>query len=157
MKLTLELNNQAKAPVKKAFFGAVVKRTLEESHFGFLKNISISIAVVDEKEIKRLNRVYRRKNETTDILSFPEYKNAQGLKSAVDNLSRRPAGEIFLGELVLCYNDIRKYAKKENLNLKNELTGVVAHGVLHLLGLRHGQKMFSIQREIIKNSGQKRQ
>lgn len=156
MRINLELNNQTKSLVKKSFFNAVVRETLNAFNLGLPKNgaLSLSIALVNEEEIKKLNKTYRHKNETTDVLSFPEYKNIKMIESTMDN---PPDGGLFLGELVLCYNDIKQYARKENLNLKNELTGVVAHGVLHLLGLRHGQKMFSLQRKIIKNSGPKRQ
>lgn len=164
MRIILEFNNQTKAPVKKAFFNAVVKKTLEEADFFICssrhsmscnhnsrktlnvnKRISVSVALVDEAEIKRLNRIYRRKNEVTDVLSFAEHKNAKALESAVDNPAM--AG-LFLGELVLCYNDIRQYAEKNKTKLDRELASVVSHGVLHLLGFRHGKKMFQIQNKI---------
>lgn len=144
-KLNLEINNQTKSPVKKRFFEDVIKKVFKEAGFEFLKNktVSISIALVGEKEIKKLNRAYRKKNSVTDVLSFGEYKNQAGLK-------KEKSREIFLGELILCYNDIKKYAKKEGIVFKRELQKVAAHGVLHLLGLNHGKKMFAIQEKIIK-------
>lgn len=153
MKLTLELNNLAKSPVKKDFFGKVVKKTIQESGYDFLnplrqsadggKNISISIALVSKKEIKRLNKNYRKKDQVTDVLSFAEYKNLAAIKKAKDK-------SIFLGELILCYDDIKEYAKKRGLALKKEMANVVSHGILHLLGMKHGKKMFLLQKKIIK-------
>ena len=144
MKITVEINNLTKSPVKKAFFQAVAKKTLENSGYKFLnppasgKNISVSLAIVSKAEIKKLNKTYRKKNETTDVLSFAEYKSSKALK-------RTKSKEIFLGELILCYADIKEYSKKRGLVLKRELAVVFAHGILHLLGFPHGKEMLEIQ------------
>jgi len=142
MKLAVEINNKSGARIKKGIFTDVVKKTLELSGFSFLakKNISISVALVDEKEIKKLNRIYRKKDTVTDILSFAEYKNIAAIR-------KNKEATIFLGELVLCYNDIRKFAEKNKINFKKELAEVISHGVLHLVGLKHGRKMFAIQKK----------
>lgn len=159
MKLNLDLNNQTKPPIKKIFFNAVVKKTLAE-FFGHpmsldrsdqktshvrVKNISVSIALVGKEEIKRLNKVYRKKNQVTDILSFAEYRSERALRKRVEMGDKE---EIFLGELILCYDDIREYAEKKKIKLDKELANVVSHGVLHLLGMKHGKKMFGIQEKI---------
>jgi probable rRNA maturation factor len=143
MKINLEINNLTKIPIKKAFFKNVAKKTLENSGYDFLKNknISISLAIVEKTEIKRLNKSYRKKNETTDVLSFAEYRNIGEIRRTKDK-------EIFLGELILCYDDIKEYARKYGLNLKKETGKVISHGILHLLGFRHGKKMFDVQKNV---------
>ncbi|PJA86699.1 MAG: rRNA maturation RNase YbeY [Candidatus Moranbacteria bacterium CG_4_9_14_3_um_filter_42_9] len=146
MKLTLEINNLTKSPIQKAFFKAVAEKTLEKSGYKFLnppaggKNISVSLAIVGKAEMKKLNKTYRKKNESTDILSFAEYKNIQEIKAAKET-------ELFLGELILCYDDIKEYTRKYGLNFQKETGAVVSHGILHLLGFRHGKKMFGIQKD----------
>jgi probable rRNA maturation factor len=142
MKLALEINNTNKSPVKKTFIKKVIILTLEKS--GCLeaarKNISLSFAWVTESEMRRLNRLYRKKDRATDVLSFCEFEDASQLKKSVES-------ELFLGELVLCYNYIKESATEctsEN-DLQKELARIIAHGVLHLLGYPHGQKMFNIQ------------
>jgi probable rRNA maturation factor len=142
MKLSVEINNKSGERIKADIFTYVIKETLKLSGFDFLakKEISISVALVDEKEIKKLNRIYRKKDAVTDVLSFAEYKNIELMKKEKETA-------IFLGELVLCYNDIRKFAKKNKINPKKELAEVISHGVLHLLGIKHGQKMFAIQKK----------
>ena len=144
MKLSIEINNKSGGKVKKEFFASVIKKTLEFPGFEFLvdKNISISVALVGEKEIKNLNKIYRHKNAVTDVLSFAEYKNTEALK-------KEKGVDVFLGELVLCYNDISDYAKSEGIEVKKELVSVVAHGTLHLVGGKHGKKMFEAQKKII--------
>ena len=140
MKLILGINNVSRNPIRDSFFRPIIKKTLEKSDFKFIKSktISISLAIVSKAEIKKLNKIYRKKNEPTDVLSFAEYKNIKEIKE-------EKGEEIFLGELVLCYDDIKGYSSNNNLDLKAELSRVVSHGVLHLLGFKHGKKMFGVQ------------
>jgi len=142
MKIKLELNNKEKAPVKKPYLQKISKITLAKCGIEFLaeKNISFSVAFVSEKEIKKINRIYRKKNVSTDVLSFSEYGKKEEMEKEA---------ELFLGEIVMCYNYIKKYAREKNMDTKNEVANVFSHGILHLLGFRHGQKMFFIQKEVV--------
>lgn len=144
MRINLELNDKIKSPLREDFLKLVARETLREVGYEFLKdkNISLSVALVAPAEIKSLNRRYRRKNAVTDVLSFAEYENIRALKKEREK-------KIFLGELILCYDDIKAYAQKEKLALKKELATVISHGVLHLLGFDHGQKMFAIQVKVV--------
>jgi probable rRNA maturation factor len=144
MKINLEVNNKTNSPAEDDFFAMVAKKTIEESGYDFLrkKNISISLALVPEEEMQRLNRECRQKDAVTDVLSFFEYETIDEMKNVQEE-------EIFLGELILCYDDIMKYARREDILPEKELAVVVSHGVLHLLGFLHGEKMFSIQEKII--------
>lgn len=141
--ITIDFNNLSQSPIQKKFLEKVALETIKKS--GFLdaskKNILLSFAAVSKEEIKNLNKDYRKKNKSTDVLAFAEYGNQNELKKVVDK-------NVFLGEIVLCYNDIADYSKKYKLDLKRELQKVVSHGVLHLLGFRHGKKMYKIQEEI---------
>lgn len=143
MKLNLEINNQTKTRLDEKSAKAAVLGALKKSGLKFLdkKNISVSLAVVDKKEIRRLNRIYRKKNKTTDVLSFAEYKKKADLKKITSR-------DIFLGELVACFEDIKNYTRKNRLNSEKELIKVLVHGTLHLLGFKHGKKMFNIQENI---------
>lgn len=146
MKINLEINNLSKNPIADAFFISVAKETLADVNLDFIenKNICVSLAIVNEKEIRKLNKQYRKVDKATDVLSFPEFSNRNALKKNTEN-------ELFLGEIILCYDDIKKYATKESLEFKKELAKVFAHGILHLLGFQHGEKMFTLQEKIAKN------
>lgn len=142
MKITIEFNDQTKSGIEEDFILKVAQKTLEREEFKSLnkKNISISLAAVSEEEIKKMNSTYRKKDQATDVLSFAEYENAEELKQVGDNL--------YLGEVILCYNYIEEKVKKENENLKQELARIISHGILHLLTLEHSQEMFLIQDEV---------
>jgi probable rRNA maturation factor len=91
------------------------------------KNYSLSIAMVTEKISCEINTRYRRKNKSTNVLSFPLSKNE--------------------GELILCPKVIKRESKDKEKNFgKNyrDLFGfLVIHGMLHLKGYEHGSKMES--------------
>lgn len=145
MEIRLEINNLAKADVEESFFSEVAKANFERMETSLGEKIfSISLAIVSEEEIRNLNKEYRKKDNATDVLSFSEYENWEDIEKEKEN-------ELFLGEIILCYDDIEKYAHREGLKMKNELAKVFSHGILHLLGFSHGEKMFSLQEEVAKN------
>jgi probable rRNA maturation factor len=147
MKISFEINNVTNSPVEDGFFMAVAKRTFEKLNYNFLKNreIEISLALVTKEEIRKWNKEYRKNDSVTDILSFPEYRTEKEIKAAI---SKKSGSKLFLGELILCYDDIRQYADKEGVKVKKELAKVISHGILHLLGFEHGERMFSLQKEV---------
>ena len=147
MKIKLEINNTTNSPIENGFFERVAKETLEESSYAVSdeRTVVISVALVSGEEIRKLNKDYRRNDAVTDILSFAEFESHSEVR---DLLAMDLEEELFLGELILCYNDIKEYAAKENLGLEMELAKVFSHGFLHLLGFVHGNKMFDIQQRV---------
>lgn len=85
------------------------------------KQYELSFAFVSKIKIKELNKKYRKKNEPTDILSFPLDKKS--------------------GEILICKEIAKKKSKDYGLTVNNYLPLLVIHGMLHLKGLKHGDKM----------------
>jgi probable rRNA maturation factor len=141
MKIEVEVNNLSGDGFRKIFFEKVFRETLflcqEELSFLKDKNLSVSVALVSSLEMKKINKEYRKKNSATDVLSFSEYASKKQISLACGK-------DIFLGEVIVCYNYIRKYSGSEK-NARRETARVVSHGLLHLLGFRHSKKMFEIQ------------
>ncbi len=145
MKIDIAINNLAQAPLKNSWLERSLRQTLKSPSFNYLqgKNIEISLAIVSPQEIKNLNKTYRGLDKVTDILSFAEYKEEKDIKASEKQ-------NLFLGELVLCYDDVKEYAQTKNLDLRQELAKVTSHGLLHLLGWQHSKKMFQYQTEVSK-------
>lgn len=150
MNFLIEVNNQTQAKLKSEFFIQCLQATLETVENKSLKEkeISLSLAIVTPEEIKKLNKNYRKTDSITDVLSFAEYKNREALAQATLQVTSQ---SIFLGEIILCYNDIKEYSQKNKIDLAEELAKVTAHGLLHLLGYQHSKEMFKIQEKIAKN------
>jgi probable rRNA maturation factor len=146
MRLSLEINNQSQQPVRKILLTKIfqqVFRTLD-LELGKEKKIDLSLALVMPQEMKRINRIWRQQNAVTDVLSFSEFKSFPAIKKAQGK-------ELFLGEIILCYDKIKVSALKKRWEISGELAWVFSHGILHLLGFRHGEKMFSLQTQILKS------
>lgn len=93
-------------------------------HLG-LAEVELSVALVDDATIHALNREFRHKDKPTDVLSFPQF----------DPVPVDVAG--LLGDVILSIETARRQAKLHRRPLLAELTMLLAHGILHLLGHDH--------------------
>jgi len=106
----------------------------------------VNISIMDEDEIRRLNRDFRGLDSATDVLSFPvhdEFIKVQGMP---------------LGDIAICMDVARRQADEYGHSLERELAFLVAHGMLHLLGFDHETpedeaKMLAAQDEILGQLG----
>lgn len=143
MNIKLEINNQTNYNVSEKALNILIGNVILGSKYDFLegKNVEISLAFISEDEIKRLNNDYRGINKVTDVLSFSNYEN-------VDEIKEEALGDVYLGEILVCCEDVEKYAKIISSSFEKELAYVVSHGMLHLLGFSHGEEMFLLQKKI---------
>jgi len=144
MKLEIEINYQEKCFLLKDYFKKVIAKTIKLGNFKFSGKINLSLAIVSEKEIKRINRIYRKKDKITDILSFSDYSK----KSAKGGSAFGGKKEDVFCELIICLPYIKKSAKKDKVTLKKEMAYVISHGVLHCIGFIHSKKMYEIQDKV---------
>lgn len=86
------------------------------------KQLTIDLYLTESKEIKALNKRYRKKNTATDVLSFP---------SGQDGL---------LGSIVIDVQTAKRQAKKYKHSVRRELQELFIHGLLHLHGFDHEKK-----------------
>ena len=113
------------------------------------KYINFSILLAGNKEIKMLNNKFRKKNKTTNILSFPFYKRNE-IKKKIKNEDR-----IYLGDIILNFYKIKKKARKNEF--EKEFNKLWIHGFLHLLGYQHDTnkdfyKMRKLENRIFKQT-----
>ena len=85
----------------------------------------LSILLCGDREIHRLNRRYRRKNKPTDVLAFPLAEGAP------------VAGQLLLGDVVISLETAVRQAERHSHSLWAEVTTLLAHGLLHLVGYDH--------------------
>jgi probable rRNA maturation factor len=97
------------------------------------RTVELAVVLTSDGAIKRLNALYRGKNKTTDVLSFPAWLDSESLGSEPSGDGR----EAVLGDVIVARATSARDAKAENKPLKEHLTHLVVHGVLHLLGYDH--------------------
>jgi len=143
METELDIVRNAECGFEDDFFGAIVKETVSRSGMPSLctcKKLSVGIALVRDDEIATLNRTYRDKDAPTDVLSFSEHEGTA--------IHPDEDGNVFLGDLVISPDFVRRAAEGDGVPFSKEFIFVVAHGILHLLGFDHGEEMFRIQDEV---------
>ncbi|KKQ50889.1 MAG: putative rRNA maturation factor [Parcubacteria group bacterium GW2011_GWD2_38_11] len=128
----------------------IFQRSLALAGLNCLENetLELSIALVGEDEIQKLNSQYRKKDSATDVLSFCEYESTKALcekKQIIDGQF------IFIGELILCPTYIERNADEDGESMEFAITYITAHGILHLLGFEHSKKMFAFQKQVAEN------
>lgn len=144
----LEIHNFTQNEINEKFFQQVAKAVLEavdkvKPALGLLKSkTEISLAIVGDGRMRKLNKIYRGKNRVTDVLAFANKSVMPYLAKAFPRLKKNqeiefvePADDIKrLGEVIICYPRVKKQAKRLGHSLEKELTILLIHGILHLLG-----------------------
>ena len=112
------VNRQRTAKIPNADWAALANRVLD--HIG--KNgFSATIAFVSDEKIRTLNRSFRGIDKATDVLSFP---------AGTD-------GSRELGDIAIAIERAKVQARQNRLPLKQEISQLILHGLLHLCGYDH--------------------
>ena len=106
------------------FFNSLVQAFPKKYKFS-KKRISFTILLSNNKNIKKLNKKFRNKNKSTDVLSFPSEKKVDIKKSP------------YIGDIIVSYEFMNKPKDLSPLEFKNKVTKIFIHGFLHLLGYDH--------------------
>lgn len=126
-----------------SYLDSVINKTLEVEK---VSNAVFSIIFVSEDKIKEINRLYRNKDSITDVISF-----------AFEDNGFMPGDLRVLGDIYICIPRMIEQAKAYSHSEKRELSFLVVHGLLHLLGYDHtlGEKeekeMFQKQDDILES------
>lgn len=125
--MKLEINNLTRGKVNKKFLERVAKKSL--NFLNFEEKTEVSLVIIGEARMRKLNKKYRGKNRVTDVLVF-DY-----------------------GEIFICLPQAKKQAKRLGYSLKQELATLLIHGILHLAGYsdktkKDYNKMAKKQKEI---------
>lgn len=118
----------------------ILKKLEKIIYSEFKKSGKISIGLVASNEIKKLNRKYRRKNKSTDILTFI--------------FDEGP----YLGEIILSPKDMARRAEAAGKTLQETAAFLIIHGILHIMGYTHKKNrdteaMESKEKKLLKKIG----
>jgi probable rRNA maturation factor len=126
------LNRQRAARVERRPLELFLHRAKRELG---LEEAGVTICLVSDAEIARMNETFRKKKGPTDVLSFPAVVRRKPLRLRRGAPAVK-AGE-YLGDIAISPATARRYAKKNGRKLSSELRVLILHGVLHLLGYDH--------------------
>lgn len=119
---------------------AVVRRRASKmlAHLA-LQGVELSVALVNDEAIHELNRNYRRKDKPTDVLAFPMIdqngatSRRRGRRGPVDP----SVWHGLLGDVIVSIDTAARQAAERDRPLLDEITMLLGHGLLHLLGYDH--------------------
>ena len=147
IKVNVEINNKSwhkKIKNPKKYLNQKIKKISKNIKFFKRKNIIFTILLTNSARMKNLNKRFRNRNKSTDVLSFPNF--------SIKNLKLPNEKTIYIGDIATCYEIIRNRSKKNNFFL--EFDKVWVHGFLHLMGFDHKKnkdyvKMQRIEKKIL--------
>ena len=109
---------------KDIFFKKICKAFPKKYKF-LNKKVTFTLLLSNNKNIKKLNKVFRKKNKSTDILSFPLDKKIKIKKNT------------YFGDIIISYNYLDKPRSQDLKSFKEKVAKILIHGFLHLLGFDH--------------------
>jgi rRNA maturation RNase YbeY len=117
------VNRQRKMPLDCERWQAFVEKTWQVIP---TKAAGVTLAFVSDRAMRELNRLWRHKQGTTDVLSFPaeqdEFEKAEGSS---------------LGDVIISVEQAARQARENGLTLEQEIAQLILHGLIHLCGYDH--------------------
>lgn len=134
----VEINNKANVDIDEKLVFQIVEKFLKIHN---LSDHYLSLAFIDDEEIREINKIYRNLDKPTDVLSFP---SSEGEKRE----------EKFLGEILIDYDQVKRQVGEYGENEEGEFVFILIHGLLHLLGHtdeteEDKNKMITLGKEIV--------
>jgi len=109
---------------KELFFRKICKSLPKKFKF-INKKVSLTLLLSNNRNIKKLNKNFRNKDKSTDVLSFPFSKKIKISK------------QTYIGDIIISYNFMDKPKSQKEKIFKEKLIKTFIHGFLHLLGFDH--------------------
>jgi probable rRNA maturation factor len=121
--MSVELDDRAESGVSDSEIDRVVAAVLLAEAIG---EVEVGVIIVGESDMQALNREHRDQDSATDVLSFP-----------IDDDESLPGVPRMLGDVAICLPVLLAQATEREVSPEAELTDLLIHGVLHLLGYDH--------------------
>ena len=147
IKVNVEVNSKSwhkKIKNPKKYFSEKLKKISKIVKFFKGRNITFTILLTSSLNMKKLNKKFRNRNKSTDVLSFPFLSS--------NNLKFTKQKKFYIGDVATSYEIINSRSKKNNFLLEFDKAWI--HGLLHLIGYNHIKnqdysKMNKIEKRIL--------
>lgn len=152
--MTILIDSRTEKPFPPELEDAVKKAAEQALRYeNFEAPCEISVSIVDNAEIRQINKQFRGIDRETDVLSFPQLTFAEG-----EEPDANENGEILLGDIIISIERAEEQAAEYGHSLRREIAFLTAHSMLHLLGYDHMEpeeeaEMFRRQKEILLLAG----
>lgn len=117
------INRQKKHKINKSRFKGLLERLVGQYQ---LDNPEVTLAFVNDRTVKELNKRFLNKDAPTDVLSFPMREKGAD-------------GKYYLGDILISVQRAADQSAAKNHSLERELEILTIHGFLHLMGFAHSR------------------
>ena len=119
---------------------------------------AVAVALVSDRDMRRMNRAFAGVNGVTDVLSFPAVSEVAGGRRAgrAGRTARLPRESAVLGDIVIARERAARQARRAGHAVGTELRVLALHGLLHLIGYDHhadGGEMARLERRLGRRGG----
>lgn len=128
------LNQQREVRVARRPLESFLRRVKRELG---LRQSDVTVCLVSDKAMARLNQNFRKKKGPTDVLSFPAVVQNGPVRLRRMSNAAHSARQEYLGDIAISPATARRHARNNGRHLGSELRVLILHGVLHLLGYDH--------------------
>ncbi len=132
MEINVLIDEPLKADLDSSWLRGIIEQVLVAQGAG--AEVEMGLVIATEERVKQLNRDYRGRDEPTDVLAF---STKEEIGADLPPFVPPPDGVLHLGEVIISYPQAAVQAEEHRHSLKKELTILIIHGVLHLLGYKH--------------------
>lgn len=154
--MIVQVGNQQNKVTTTKEVETIINLVLEQAarEFSLTDNEEVSVTLVDDEEIRQLNKDYRGLDSATDVLSFALDEEEQAGEIPFANASDLH----LLGDIIISVERASEQAGDFGHSLEREIGFLTIHGMLHLLGYDHNEteetkEMRELEEKILKASG----
>lgn len=145
-KIDIEIEKEFRSLLKKSWLRQIAKESLSAAKAP--PSATSSLVIAGDERVHGLNRLYRGKDSPTDVLSFSTQKTHG------ESFVLPPEESSHLGDVIISYPQAARQALEYGHSLEREISLLIAHGLLHLLGYDHEKpgdrrKMREKEKEIL--------
>ncbi len=126
-KYSVHSDAKSKSYFKNGLIDAILNAVILEERIS--NSFELSLSIINDDEMKKLNYQYRNKNISTDVLSFREADS--------ENAFPGEESRVYWGDVIISHEAAARQAKERGHSLLRELTFLFVHGILHLLDYDH--------------------
>ena len=118
----------------KRYVTLLVSKVIQTHQMG-LNNFSLSVLACSDSKIKELNKIYRKKNKTTNVLAWPAMECFFYVDQDYQSYGKN--NYLFLGDIAISYERCSREASFQKISFNRYCCKLLVHAILHLLGYDH--------------------
>lgn len=129
MEINVLIDDDLEGRLEVSWLQGVAERVLTAQDAG--SGVELGLVITSQERVRQLNRSYRGRDEPTDVLAF---STVEEIVTDSPPFVVPPDGVLHLGEVIIAYPQAVAQAEEHGHSIKKEITILIIHGVLHLLG-----------------------